>query len=165
MKTKDNKGITLISLGLIILLLLIISSITIYTGINEIRNAEEKKEISELEMVSHAVFQRYTNYIKTNNNSFLIGQKLNNDEINQISSQLGVSLVLIPSSYSEEIKAYYRLNPEDLKQIGINDSQDTYIVNYLTGEAINETKKKTDTGKVLYTYSRAIFNNQDVTAF
>ena len=116
-------------------------------------------------MVSHAVFQRYTNYIKTNNNSFLIGQKLNNDEINQISSQLGVSLVLIPSSYSEEIKAYYRLNPEDLKQIGINDSQDTYIVNYLTGEAINETKKKTDTGKVLYTYSRAIFNNQDVTAF
>ena len=165
MKTKDNKGITLISLGLIILLLLIISSITIYTGINEIRNAEEIKEISELEMVSHAVFQRYTNYIKTNNNSFLIGQKLNNDEINQISSQLGVSLVLIPSSYSEEIKAYYRLNPEDLKQIGINDSQDTYIVNYLTGEAINETKKKTDTGKVLYTYSRAIFNNQDVTAF
>ena len=48
---------------------------------------------------------------------------------------------------------YYRLSDSDLKEMGVTQAQDSYIVNYKTGEVINETLKATRTGVPLYTYS------------
>lgn len=165
MKTKDNKGISLVALMVTIILMLIIASATIYAGIEEIRNSKEKQAIAELGMVNHAVYEKYLYYTKTQNSDTLIGEQITQEQAQTIASQIGVTLISIPSSYNENERAYYRLNPTNLEKIGIYDSKDTYIVNYVTGEVINETKKKTTSGEVLYTYSRGIFDNQDVTAF
>lgn len=164
-KTKDNKGITLITLGVTIIIMLLLAGLTIYTGTNVIKNSREQQAIAELGMVNHAVYERYINYTKTKDAATLIGEKMTASEAQTIASQIGVTLITIPNSYNENEKAYYRLDPSNLEKIGIHDSKDNYIVNYVTGEVINETKKKTQEGKALYTYSRAVFDKQDVTAF
>ena len=38
--------------------------------------------------------------------------------------------------------------------LGIKKEEDTFIVNYKTGEVINETKKTTKSGKALYIYAK-----------
>lgn len=164
-RTKEEKGISLIALIITVIVMLIIAAITIYAGTDEIRNSKEKQAIAELGMVNHAVYERYIQYTKTKNTAILIGTGITKAEAQSLASQMGVTLIEIPSSYNEVESAYYRLNPTDLVKIGIHDSKDTYIVNYVTGEVMNETKKTTQAGKVLYAYSRSVFNNQDVTAF
>lgn len=36
----------------------------------------------------------------------------------------------------------------------MNEAEYTYIVNYASGEVINETVKKTNSGKSLYTFAK-----------
>ena len=52
-----------------------------------------------------------------------------------------------------KIQDYKELNTTDLENLGISKDNDTYIVNYKTGEVINKTKLTTKSGKILYTYS------------
>lgn len=52
---------------------------------------------------------------------------------------------------NERDKQYYLLTPETLKKLDINNSKDTYIVNYYTGECYNSTVRTTpQNNKVLY---------------
>lgn len=162
---KDNKGISLASLAITILIMLIIAAVSINYGMNEMNFAKEQKLLSEIEIIRSAIYQTYNNYIKTKNESILVGTKVEQTEIQKLATEINITLVTIPESYNENERAYYRLSSSDLKNIGIEKAEDTYIVNYVTGEVINETKKVTSSGQVLYTYSRGIFNNIDVTAF
>lgn len=164
-QAKDNKGISLIVLAITIMILILLAGVTISTGQKQVNTSKEQKLIAELDMVKHAVYEKYATYTKTKNAQLLIGEKLTSSEAQTLATSIGVTLITIPNSYNENERAYYRLNSNNLEMIGIYDSQDTYIVNYVTGEVINETKKKTNSGKVLYTYSRAIFSTDDVTAF
>ena len=53
-------------------------------------------------------------------------------------------------------KEYKRLNKTDLENLGVIGEEDnTYIVNYSTGEVINETVKTTNNGKALYIYAKS----------
>ena len=165
MKTKDENGITLIALMITIILMLILASITISSGISEIRNSRDKKELAELRIVNHAVYEMYVKYTKNPSTVTLIGEKITTEQMQAVADEMGITLISIPDSYNENIRAYYRLTPDNLEKIGIYDSEDTYIVNYVTGEVINETRKQTRNGELLYTYTRAVFDNQDVTAF
>ena len=45
---------------------------------------------------------------------------------------------------------YYELSSDDLKQFGIDKAEDTYIVNYKTGEVFNTSEKTTGDGSPLY---------------
>lgn len=163
--TKDVKGITIPNLVIMITIMTILAAVTITTGAKQIATSEEEKLLSELEIVKYAVYEKYVLYSKTNNADLLIGEKVSKDTVSSIASSINIELVTIPTSYKESEKAYYRLSPTNLSKIGVENAKDSYIVNYITGEVINETKKTTKSGKALYTYSRAIFNNNDVTAF
>lgn len=73
MNFKSNKGITLVVLIITIIVLLILAGITINTGKFSLDNTKISNEKSELLMIQHAIYERYVEYIETNNKAKLIG--------------------------------------------------------------------------------------------
>lgn len=148
-KFKTQKGITLVSLVITIIILLIISSIGINFGINGINSTKDSKLESELNMVQHAVLEQYTKYKTIKDIAYLVGNKVSEEQLNGITEELGITLVNIPNTYSN--KEYYKLDKASLKEIGIQDTNDEYIINYISGEVINITKKRLSDNTPLYT--------------
>lgn len=150
MNIRKNKGITLITLIITIVLLLIISGISITGTLRGHEETEEASQISELNIIQHAILERYTKAQLTKET--LPGTNIEKaqvqtiiDEINSIS---GESITLKGTEYMQ-------LNVEDLENLGITKEEDTFIVNYKTGEVINSSKKVTKSGKALYIYSKS----------
>ncbi len=148
---RDNKGITLIALTITIIILLILAGITIGGGRESIKMTKSNKLLAELDMVQHACLERYTEYKLTGDISLLIGTEVNYAAVQGLAEELGINTLLSTNNY-------YRLTPSDLEKIGIQDANDTYIVNYQTGEVINETQKQITSGSgsnnnVLYKYT------------
>ena len=162
---KNNKGITLTALVITIIVLIIVAGVSIYSGTNSIDTAGEQIMLSELEQIKHFVGEAYINYKKTQNVNYLVGTKITDEQAKSLATSIEVNLISIPDSYNTDEKAYYRLTPSELEKLGVKNSKSTYVVNYLTGEVINETVKKTKSGEALYTYLRKSFNNTDVTSF
>lgn len=67
---RDNSGITLISLVITIIILFILSSIAIYSGVGTIRSARLTKFTVELKMMQQKVNELYDSY--TNNKSVTV---------------------------------------------------------------------------------------------
>lgn len=146
---KSNKAITLISLVITIIVLLILSGIGLTMGTNMISTSQDKKLISELNMVQHAILEQYAKYQTTKDSSYIkVGNKMELADVKNIASNMGIELVNIPDSYSN--KDYYKLDKFSLLKIGIENTDDEYIVNYISGEVINNTKKYTKDNKALY---------------
>lgn len=148
-KFKTQKGITLISLVITIIILLIISSIGINFGINGINSTKDSKLEAELNMVQHAVLEQYAKYKTTKDMVYLVGNKVSEEQLRGITSELGITLVNIPDTYSN--KDYYKLDKASLKEIGIQETTDEYIINYISGEVINITQKRLSNNTPLYT--------------
>lgn len=154
---KSNKGVTLISLVITIIVLLILSGIGLTMGTNMISTSKDKKLISELNMVQHAILEQYAKYQKTKDTSYIkIGNKMELADVKDIASNMGIELVNIPDSYSN--KDYYKLDKISLLKIGIENTEDEYIVNYISGEVINNTKKHTNDNKALYVRANSFYN-------
>lgn len=155
-----EKGITLIALIITIIVLLIIAGVTIGGAIRGIDESQENKLFSELKMVQHAIVERKTKYDLTGQQELLKGTKINNindiDITDDEGTNVKLNLKLTQADIDSTEKAYYRLNEQDLKAIGLEPATETgvansnYIVNYSTGEVYNETVKKSPTGKLLY---------------
>lgn len=159
---KNNKGITLIALAVTIIVLIIIASVGTYSGIEALRDAKEEAQISELNMLKQPVVENYTKYLMTKNDMYIRGTKVNYLDVQTIISEINnnanetVSLKVNDydiSGSTDITEYYYRLSESDLKEMGVTQAQDSYIINYKTGEVINETLKATRTGVPLYTYS------------
>lgn len=159
---KNNKGITLIALAVTIIVLIIIASVGTYSGIEALRDAKEEAQISELNMLKQPVVENYTKYLMTKNDMYIRGTKVNYSDVQTIISEINnnanetVSLKVNDydiSGSTDITEYYYRLSESDLKEMGVTQAQDSYIINYKTGEVINETLKTTRTGVPLYTYS------------
>lgn len=146
---KGEKGITIISLVITFVLLLIISAVGVNMGISGINSVKDSKLSGELQMVQHAVLEQYTKYKTTKNSVYLVGNKITKEEASSIANEIGVTLANIPDSYSN--KDYYKLDKTALEQIGIKDATDEYVVNYISGEVMNITVKKTTNNAPLYT--------------
>lgn len=147
MKKTNEKGITLIALVVTIIVMLILAGIVITGGKYSLNKERENKLITELDMVSHAVLQRYTKASLTNEK--YPGVQLTDDEYNEYNNFLQSKLETFANS---DYKNYYKLTKDNqgLEKLGINDSTDEYIVNYETGEVFNITTKVTDSGQLLY---------------
>ena len=150
MNLRKNRWITLVSLVITIILLLIITGISITGTLRGHEETEEASEISELNMIQHAILERYTKAQLTKET--LPGTDIEKDqvqktidEINNESNEQQISL---------KGTEYKRLDTTDLSNLGIKKEEDTFIVNYKTGEVINETKKTTKSGKALYIYAK-----------
>lgn len=138
---EEQKGITIITLVITVIVLMIISGIGITMGTNAIKSTKDNKLTSELVIVQQAILEQYTKYQVTKDSSYLLGDKVKSEEMNQIAKDLNIQLASIPDTYSN--KEYYRLDKASLLEIGIQDTDDEYIVNYISGEVINITKKTT----------------------
>lgn len=146
MINRNNKGVTLVSLVVTIIVLLIIASISIVGGIQGADTAADNKLLTELDMVQHAVLQRYTKYSLTKDKELLVGT-----EVNSLPTEITWQ---VKNPQNDEEK-YYELGSSELTNLGITNSKDTYIVNYSTGEVYNKTTPKTNSNEVLYIYSKA----------
>ena len=153
MNVRKNEGITLVALVIAIILLLIISGISITGTLRGHKETKEASQISELNMIQHAILERYTKAQLTKEE--LPGTTITEndvktiiDEINNITRE---NITLKGTEYKE-------LSISDLEKLGVTNEEDTFIVNYKTGEVINATKKVTESGKALYVYSRELKN-------
>ncbi len=163
MNKRKNKGITIISLTITIILLLIIASITVSIGMNSLKDSKENLKLSELNMVQQAVLENYTKYKTTNNDIYILGNQVSYSDMQTLISEInsknttGENITLKVSDYTSgalDISIYYyELSQEDLEKMGISDTDETYIVNFSTGEVINKTLKVTGSGKPLYTHA------------
>ena len=116
-------------------------------GTYNIKNSESNTKLSELNIIQHAVLERYTKATLTHED--YPGELLNSD-----SSEL-----LEMKNVGIELKGtdteYYKLTQDNgLTELGIKEAEDEYIVNYETGEVFNLTNKKTETGELLYVYAK-----------
>ena len=162
MNKRKNKGITIISLTITIILLLIIASVTISIGLNSLKDSKENLKLSELNMVQQAVLENYTKYKTTNNDIYILGNQVSYSDMQTLISEInsknttGENITLKVSDYTSgalDISIYYyELSQEDLEEMGISDTDETYIVNFSTGEVI-KTLKVTGSGKPLYTHA------------
>ena len=167
-QTKENNGITLVALTITIIILLIIGGAASYAGIDNINKVKNQLLITEMEQVKHFVGESYNNYLKTKNEAFLVGTEVSDSTVSNLIAP--VTIVTIPEEYYEagvkkSVAKFYEISPSNLEKIGMENSPNTYIVNYLTGEVVNATQTRTSSGDLLYTYIRSIFNNNDITAF
>lgn len=154
-KIKNEKGVTLVALVITIIVTIILASITMTIGMDSVNSTKDRKLQSELQMVGQATITEYTkalelNYIKEGDTippANFIGDRIEN--ISSVSLQGGKTWKLSDSE-AKGYKSYFRLSPEQLKELEILNSEHTYIINYYTGEVYNETKEKASNGEALY---------------
>lgn len=156
---KEEKGITLVTLVVTIIILLILSGVGTYVGVNNITETKDSKLSSELLMVQHAILEAYTKYITTNkvvkNEDALVGEKLTGSE-SYIENFDGKYYFKYDGENKIQLKDtnlsnYYLVSTEDeFKELGISNTEECYVVNYLTGEVMNITKLKDSQGKALF---------------
>jgi len=145
---KFNSGITLMALAITIIVLIILTSVTVYMGMDNAKDSINANLISELEIIRNAVLKQYYNYTVTKKQSDIIGEQVSAEDITSIENELNIDMNNESDLPYE--KRYYRLTPIHLEQIGIRQSKNTYIVNYSTGEILNETVKKISDDELLY---------------
>lgn len=151
-RIKQEKGITLVILAVIIIALMILAGVAINMGTINVDSTIDSKLEGELRMVQYAVFQQYAKYKTTLNENCIIGSDYSKD-IKKFMSDNYPEKSLVHNTVSNEdrkYKKYYLLTQDDLIKIGIQDSKYSYIVNYYTGEVMNADKFKTSTGNPLY---------------
>ena len=120
-----NKGVSLLSLVITIIVIIILASI----GLNQYLNvtqaqAAKAKALNEFIEIENAVFQRGQENKLDAAIYPLVGEELNTD-INTRSVN--------SKTYGT---GYYVVRESDLFQLGVNSTQNSYIVNYNTGEVI-----------------------------
>lgn len=155
---KSQKGITMIALTVTIIVLIILASVGTYSGSNALRDAKENTLMTEIGMIQQPILQNYTKYLMTKNDMYIVGTPVAYSDVQAIATEMGVNLKItteytLPDPVDKLENYYYRLTTEDLKAMGVSQVEDSYIVNYKTGEVLNETLKLTRTGKPLYVYA------------
>jgi len=140
-KIKKESGITMIILVITIIVLTIISGIVIKYSINGISYSKEKQLLADLETVQHAVYEQYEQYRITKDADLIKGVIASDKEKSVLTSEGGKWETTDATGGPED--SYYKLTSETLKEIGVKNSKDEYIVNYKTGECFNLTQKRT----------------------
>ena len=137
-KIKQEKGITILILVIIILSLLILAAVAINAGLSDLDATKDSKLEGELNMVQYAVLQQYVKYKTTLDSSYIIGTDFNNQIQSFVSTNYnGISIAHNINNNDEKYKHYYKITPEQLVTLGVQDSNYSYIVNYYTGEVFN----------------------------
>lgn len=160
-KIKDESGITLVMLTITIIVMLILVAVTVTIGTENVQTSIDQNDFASLSVVQQAVLTQYkqadvlgelnrkvTVLDYTNKPTSFPGTML----VSTTSIEAdGISWEITDFNYYEDY--YYRLTPTQLSEIGISNSDSTYVVNYKTGEVYNETKKITSVGEKLYVKS------------
>lgn len=156
-KINNTEGITLVALCVTIVILLILAGISINSGYNLIKESKKNELLSELEMIQHAVLERYTKEATMGNNNYPGTQKYTSiDEIKSEITDLtnDTKLMEILKNTENSLDDYYYLEKTDLEELGITKAEDTYIINYKIGLVIDITNQRTEDGEAVYVYAK-----------
>lgn len=146
---KKEAGITMLILVITIIILGIVGSILISYSVVGTKETKNKKYLTNLEIVQHAIYERYEQYKVTNDLTLLVGEPISG------SNKPNVSLTWeddnIYWNTSQADAKYHKLDKDDLKQLGIENVEDTeYIVNYKTQEVFDLTHVRISPTDLLY---------------
>ncbi len=150
----NQKGITLISLIITIIVMAILVGVTV-TTMNLIENAERQKVISEMILIKNEAIKIREKYNFNGDASAFAGLKLS-EQANK--SEIAGN-ALTSSELNEE--TYYIYNQETLNGMNLEgiilDSEQVYIVNYADGDVIKPEGIKNYSGDIVYRLSE-IYN-------
>lgn len=129
---KNQRGITIVSLVIMVVLILIISSITIYTGRKVINRANHQTIFTNM-MLIQAKVKTLAEQAKFNNDTSnyrgtILSSVTTNEKIDKV----------LNAGAIDDINKYYLLSKEDLKSMGLEKIkiEDGYLVNYETEDII-----------------------------
>ena len=174
---RDNSGITLISLVITIIILFILSSIAIYSGVGTIRSARLTKFTVELKMMQQKVNELYDSY--TNNKSVIVNgidyrrkgeyttQTTNDGQTQMIKTKQGIqdigknpeenfstseleTIFSIEESGMTDREGYKYYDTETLQALGLENMEYTFFVNVEKRSIISTVGLEYD-GKIYYT--------------
>ena len=161
---KNNAGITLVSLVITVIVLLILSSIAVYSGVSTIRSARLTKFTTELKMMQQKVNELYDSYINsksvTVNGVEYVGQgeyTTQNTEDGQtqtVQTKLGIQDIgedpegLFNSNRLEEVfsaegsgitdrTGYMYYDLETIQALGLDDMEYEFFVNVATRSVVS----------------------------
>lgn len=148
---KNNKGINLITLIIMIAVILILTAIFASNGLDSIFEAKNSKNANEIAQLKTAVTNRFNSYLKNEDTVMLIGQPAKNtystnECINKIISSLDfektsqeekdAEVSKITNNISRDFSEYVMIiGSGDMAKLGLENYSKTnrYIVNYYTG--------------------------------
>ncbi|MCI9287048.1 MAG: hypothetical protein HFJ57_03590 [Clostridia bacterium] len=129
---KNSKGITLVSLVITIIILMLITSVTVYTGTNVIKQVTLQNVNTDMMLIKAKVktMEEQAKFNKDNSN--YKGTPLIDVHDNKKIDKL------VDEEIVEDITKYYLLSKEDLNSMGLEkiDIADGYLVNYESEEII-----------------------------
>lgn len=120
---KNENGITLISLAATIVILIILASVTTYTGVSSIRSSKLTKFKQELELVQAQVDMLYEKYKDDKNMYKQLGSGLTTSQL---------SAAITAGADQSQINNYRLFTPQILESYDLMGIERNYIVNIAT---------------------------------
>lgn len=129
---RNQKGITIVSLVITIIILLIIGGTTVYIGTSVIKQANLQTVNTNM-MLIQAKTKTIAEQAKFNNNK----DNYKGTVLSDVSGNKKIDK-LLETGIIEDTSKYYLLSQDDLVSMGLEkiDIEDGYIVNYETEEVI-----------------------------
>lgn len=159
-KTKDNKGITLVALIITVIMMLILASVAVYTGVDTYKQARVIEYVQQMQLIQSKVDE----IVSTSTKEELLNlgaEVTSNEQINAINSAYTNGEIK-----SNDRTKYRYLSKNDLNNIfSIDDSQDDVMINFETREVVSVNGVKND-GITYYTQyklpgGQTIINNRE----
>lgn len=144
---KENKGITLITLAIAVIVLLILASITTYYGIDTIKSSKLTKYKTELEMVQAQVDVLYEKY-KDTIDGVEIGKTItasDEEDAKKALKTIGVN----------SLEGYKIFDKEVLQKLGVEGIDNKFLVNIKEREVLTLKPHKYE-GKEYYNLAQIV---------
>ena len=155
---KNQSGVTLVALVITIIVLIILLSVSMSYGLESLRDSRDNSYRAEANMIAQAVAEQYIKIAELGYENITIAT--DDSELHGHLQEIFIGTIIngeIPSQMTQRdnvnrnlySQAYYRLNQADLQRLKIKGNgtnpaniNSTYIVNYYTGEVLNESRKQ-----------------------
>lgn len=160
--TKDNRGITLVALIMTIILMLILVSVTTYSGINSYKNAQVTKFVTQMQLLQAKVDDLVSSKTIEELNSMDLQTPTTQEQQNAINSAANNEEVT-----SNDVNEYKVFTKEDVLNIlDVEDVQNDIMVNFTTREIVSLVGIEYE-GKTYYTQyklpnGQTVINNESV---
>lgn len=154
---KNNSGITLVSLVITIIVLLILASITVYSGLGTVRSARLTKFTTELKMMQQKVNELYDSY--TNNKAVTVNgteyvgtdiQKIGQDPEGIFNTNRLEEIFSEDGSGITDRTGYMYYDTETIQALGLEDMEYEFFVN-VAKRSVVSIEGFNDYGKRYYT--------------
>lgn len=144
--TKDNRGITLVALIITIILMLILVSVTAYSGINSYKNTQVTKFVTQMQLLQAKVDDLVSSKTIEELNSMDLQTPTTQEQQNVIKSAINNGEVSV-----NNVDKYKVFTKEDVLNIlDVEDVQNDIMANFETREIVSLTGIEYE-GKTYYT--------------